>query len=193
MTEGRRQTGTIDGTRGARAWLVLPLVLVLLSLAAPATSAEPPPQPLVEAGFITKFPLFITWPDEPWRRGDAPFVIGVMGDSPVREHLDELAKYATIDGSPLVVRSMADLSGIDQCHLLFIADGAPGTLDEILAGVAGKPILTVSDCEGYASRGVHINFYLEGQYVRFEINQRASEAANLTVSFRLKNVARLVD
>lgn len=193
MIDGRRQTRTTGATGPARARLMLPLVLVLLSLAIPAVASEPAPQPLVEAGFITKFPLFVAWPEEPWRTGDTPFVIGVMGDSPVREHLDELALFATIDGSPLVVRTVADLPEIDRVHLLFIAEDAPCPLEEILGAVAGKPILTVADQEGYAHLGVHINFYIDGEYVRFEINPRASEAAGLTVSFRLKNVARLVD
>ena len=191
MIQRRRQTGS--GAGGARVWLVPLFALVLLSLAGPAPAQESPPQPLVEAGFITKFPLFVTWPDEPWKSGDAPFVVGVMGDAPVREHLVELARYATIDGSPLVVLTVADLSEVDSCHLLFIGQNAGPDLGEILAAVAGKPILTVSHNEGYAERGVHINFYIEDEYVRFEINQRSSEAAQLTVSFRLKNVARLVD
>jgi len=172
---------------------VLAFALVLLTLPATTTQAQPPPQPLVEAGFITKFPLFVTWPGEPWQTGDAPFVIGVMGESPVRAHLDDVARYATIDGRPLVVRTVATLPAADHCHLLFIAADAEPDLEEILAQVAGKPILTVSHCDGYARQGVHINFYLDGEYVRFEINQRASEASNLTLSFRLKNVARLVD
>ena len=143
--------------------------------------------------FITKFPLFVTWPDETWQTAESPFVIGVMGETPVREHLDDLANYATADGRPLEVRTVATLPAADLCHLLFIAEDAEPNLDKILAQVAGQPILTVSDCDGYAQRGVHINFYLDGEYVRFEINQRASEASDLTLSFRLKNVARLVD
>ena len=172
---------------------VLAVALVLIALQAGTTQAEPPSQPLVEAGFITKFPLFVTWPDTTWQTGDAPFVIGVMGETPVRVHLDDLANYATADGRPLVVHSVGTLSAADRCHLLFIASDAEPGLEKILAQVAGKPILTVSDCDGYAQRGVHINFYLDGDYVRFEINQRASEASNLSLSFRLKNVARLVD
>jgi len=116
-----------------------------------------------------------------------------MGETPVREHLEELARYATIEGSALEVRTVHGPDEARQCQLLFIAKLDDSTLTDLLARLTREPVLTVADTRGYAKKGVHINFFADGEYVRFEINQETSDAADLHLGFRLKNVARLVN
>ncbi len=173
------------------------LVLVLLTGAlAPAFAAaaggDASPS-LVQAGFITKFPLFVYWPDGAWEPGPGPFVIGVIGDSPVLADLQQLARYTEIEGSSLEIRQLAGPEETGGCHIVFIGAGEDAHLEAILAALHGRPVLTVADSPGFAARGVHINFYVESERVRFELNQQACEDAGLGLSFRLRNVARLVE
>jgi len=176
---------------------ILALAVGLLAMGWPgATSAAVPSDAsptLVEAGFITKFPLFVTWPEHVWRPGVGVLTIGVLGDSPVLADLQQLAPYAEIEGSTVAVRYLVDVAEARECEIVFIAATEADRLDDILACVRGLPVLTVADSPGFAQRGVHINFYLEEARVRFELNQRACEEAGLGLSFRLRNVARMVE
>ena len=147
----------------------------------------------MQAGFITKFPLFVYWPDDAWVPGDGPLVIGVIGESPVLADLQQLARYTEIDGSALEIRQLAGPGDAGGCQIVFIAAGEDAHLEAILAVLHGRPVLTVADSPGFGARGVHINFYVESERVRFELNQRACAEAGLGLSFRLRNVARLLE
>ena len=92
----------------------------------------------------------------------------------------------------MVVREISNLDEIEGCHMLFIAHSSPYELDEILARTAGRPVLTISESDGYAERGVLINLYIADDRVRFEINQAAVRRSGLAFRSKLYKVARLV-
>ena len=176
------------------------LSFVLAALALPATAAQTAadttataPSALVEAGFITKFPLFVTWPAPVWQPAAGPLVIGVIGDTPILDQLLALVPYAVAEGSAIEVRRLANLEEMLDCQIVFIAASEAGRLDLILDKLRDRPVLTVADSDGFARRGVHISFFVENQRVRFELNQRACEDAGLNLDFRLRTVARLVE
>jgi hypothetical protein len=62
----------------------------------------------------------------------------------------------------------------------------------VLDQLRGRPILTVSDADGFAEAGGMIGLFIEDSRVRFAINLGAAESAHLTISSRLLNLARIV-
>jgi hypothetical protein len=58
-----------------------------------------------------------------------------------------------------------------------------------LAALGKSNILTVSDMPAFTRRGGMIQFVLEGNRVRFEINLAAAQRAGLTLSSELLKVA----
>jgi hypothetical protein len=58
--------------------------------------------------------------------------------------------------------------------------------------VLDKAVLTVSDMPDFSRRGGMIQFLLEGNKVRFEINLAAAESAGLTLRSELLRVAKAV-
>jgi hypothetical protein len=54
-------------------------------------------------------------------------------------------------------------------------------------------MLTVGDTDGFARQGVMINFYLEQEKVRFEINPRAAAEVGIRPSAKLLQLGRIVD
>jgi hypothetical protein len=54
-------------------------------------------------------------------------------------------------------------------------------------------VLTIGDTEGYAEQGVMVNFYLEDNMVRIEINIDAARRAGLNISSQLLKLARIVN
>jgi len=64
--------------------------------------------------------------------------------------------------------------------------------ESVLGGMKGLPILTIGDAPGFARRGGIMNFILEDNKVRFEVNVEAAKDADLTISSRLLTLARIV-
>jgi hypothetical protein len=82
--------------------------------------------------------------------------------------------------------------GLTNCHILFIGSSEKWHIQEILRIIKGLNILTIGDTDGFAQKGIIINFYTEEQKVRFEINLDAAKRANLTISSRLLSLAKIV-
>ncbi|HEX4629216.1 MAG TPA: YfiR family protein, partial [Gemmatimonadales bacterium] len=78
------------------------------------------------------------------------------------------------------------------CHLLFISQSEADRVEEILASLKSRPILTVSDGDDFAERGGMIHFVTEKNRIRLKINLQAVQHANLTLSSKLLRVAELV-
>jgi hypothetical protein len=56
----------------------------------------------------------------------------------------------------------------------------------------GIDVITVGDTVGYANKGVMINFFLENNKVRFEINIDMFKQKNMQVSSKLLSLAKIV-
>ena len=76
-----------------------------------------------------------------------------------------------------------------SCRVLFIGSSEEGRLKEILTTLDKTGVLTVSDMPNFLQRGGMIQFVLDGNKVRFEVNLRPAQDAGLTVSSELLKVA----
>lgn len=149
----------------------------------------------LKAEFIERFLQFVEWPgtgeDTPESR---PLVVGVFGDSDVAIQLRHISKVTT-GGRSRRTRfiGITNVAEAADCNVVFIAESRKDQLRAVLAVVKDRPILTISDRPGYGSAGVMINFYREGDYLRFEINQHAVDRSGLRFSSQLLRLARLVE
>ena len=78
--------------------------------------------------------------------------------------------------------------------MLFIGRHSSRQLSVLLSPIDATPVLTIGDTEGYARRGIHVNFFInENGQIRFEINHAAAQKAGLKISHLLLGLARIVD
>jgi YfiR/HmsC-like len=82
---------------------------------------------------------------------------------------------------------------LKNCQLIFISKSEKKHVTEILSALDDKPVLTVSEIEGFAERGGGINFYLEGKKVRFEVNPDAARHDGLKVSSQLLSLGKIIE
>ena len=75
---------------------------------------------------------------------------------------------------------------------MFIGSSLKKRLPEVLAALENRSVLTVSDMMGFLRRGGMINFVIQEDTVRFDINLEAAQRAELKVSSQLLKVARAV-
>lgn len=148
---------------------------------------------LMKAGFLERFTRFIEWPVETnIADSSKPFVISVIGRNPFDEKLDQFFETTKIKNRKVEIRYISELEEIQDSHILFITKSKEKQLSGILSLTQGKPILTVSDTNGFGKKGVRINFFVEQNKIRFEINKDAIQKSGLQISYLLLNVAKII-
>jgi hypothetical protein len=172
-------------------------LVVTLSLAAPPVSGGEGPGKLTQeyylkAAFLFNFAHFVEWPRQAFESATAPMVIGILGNDPFGESLDELVSHESVHDRPLVVRRYRSVDEIDSCHILFISQSESSRLDRILAALAHRSVLTVGETRDFAARSGIIAFELRQQRLRLQINVPAARAAKLTISSMLLRQSQLV-
>lgn len=175
-----------------RALLHIAIASLLLTIViSGGAEAQTTGEDVVKSAFIYNFTRFIEWPDEDTSNA---FIIAILGESSLLNPLREIGRTKTLpDNRRIEVRHWRSLEEVDRCNILFISGSMGNRLDAILGVVEGKNWLTVSDTEGFAARGIAINFVLIRESVKFEINRKAIEKAGLRVSAQLLRLGILVD
>jgi hypothetical protein len=150
---------------------------------------------LIKAGFIYNFAKLVEWPASAFTQSDSPIVIGILGDDPFGPMLDRIVADKKINGRGFVVKRLKwskDLRGLRDCNILFVSSSEREHADTVVDAMKSLPVLTIGDAAGFARRGGIINFLLEDNKVRFEVNVEAAKHADLAVSSRLLTLARIV-
>lgn len=150
---------------------------------------------LIKAGFIYNFAKLVEWPATAFAQPDSPIVIGILGNDPFGATLDRIVADKKIDGRGFAVKRVKwskDLRELKDCNILFVSSSEKEHVDSVVDGMKGLPILTIGDAPGFAKRGGIINFTLEDNKVRFEVNVEAAKHADLSISSRLLTLAKIV-
>ena len=173
------------------------LVLIVCSWLAlshaPALNAAATPEYLIKAAYLYNFALFVEWPTDAFPTATAPIVIGIVGPDPFDQALDRTIRDKRINKRPLVVRRLQWGQDLTQCHILFVSSSEGSRTHEWAPRLEGLPILIVGDeIPEFARRGATINFIIEDNKVKFEVNVDAARHARLNISAKLLNVARVL-
>ena len=145
----------------------------------------------VEAVYLLNFAKFVEWPAAAVPPGE-PFSICVLGQYPFGAALDRTIAGESIDGRKVVVRRFSKAQEAMSCHVLFISLSEEHRLAEILKALEKTTILTVSNLPNFSQQGGMIQFVVEANKVRFEVNLTSAERAGLTLSSELLKVATTV-
>jgi hypothetical protein len=169
--------------------LLIPAFLGCLTLGMQAQSAT---EYQVKAAFLFSFTKFVEWPKDVFPNADAPLQICVLGQDPFGREFEQSIVEKIVNGRRV---ELAHPDGVTQargCQVLFIAASEKKRMHDILRALEGASVLTVGDTPSFIETGGIINFVLDQERVRFEINLRAAELAHLKLSARLLTVAKLV-
>ena len=173
------------------------LLICCLSFAGLSARGQVAQEYDLKAAFLCKFALFVKWPTNAFPDAKAPITIGVLGSDPFGKSLDEVARNEIVQSRKLVVESFGSVESLigpadgtnKICHLLFVSQSESGKLGKILAGLKGRPILTVGESDRFCQNGGIIQFVIVENKVRFIINQDAARAANIKLSATLLDLA----
>jgi hypothetical protein len=141
--------------------------------------------------YIERFTRFIEWPAETLPR-NGRFLVCIMGSGDTASDLARVAPSRPFKDRTTEVRRLRPGSDLAGCHVLYLAGSEGSRLSQVLDATAQRPILTVSDTPGFGDKGVLINLFQEGRYLRFEINLAAVKRSKLVFSSQLLRLARQV-
>jgi hypothetical protein len=173
---------------GAKPFLGLSLVWLLTVGGGRAQEFQPSEYQLKSA-FLFNFAKFVEWPPEAFAKGRSPIVIGILGENPFGGDLERTIRNKTISNRSLAVKEIRSLAEATNCHILFISTSEKQRLPEIIQGLRGASVLTVGETERFTEAGGMINFVLEGNKIRFRINDEAAKSAGLKISSKLLSLA----
>lgn len=170
------------------------LAIALLAGALPLRAQEVKPTDYqVKAAYLSNLGRFVeAWGSRPKPSPEESFNICVLGQDPFGPGLDAAVKGESIGGVPVLARRVARAQEAQDCQVLFIAASEEDQLPAILSELGNAPILTVADIPDFVKRGGMIQFVLDGNRVRFEINVAVAGRAGLTLSSELLKLARVV-
>jgi hypothetical protein len=153
-------------------------------------------QPLTEhqvkAAFLFNFAKFVTWPTDTFPDQNAPLVIGIAGDDPFGDAIDEITRGERVNGHPIVVKRLGADDQLGRCQILFVSSSERKRLRKILESLGNAPVLTVGEPDDFALLGGVIRFTKNQYRVGFEINIDAAERSGLRISSKLLSLARIV-
>lgn len=141
----------------------------------------------VKAAFLLNFAKFINWPP-----GSDEMSLCILGEDPFDGDID-IIQGKPVKGRALAVKRIKTVQEARDCKILFISSAVKTSMMHTVAALKGIHVLTVGDTEGFAQQGVIINFYLEDEKVRFEINIEAAKHAGIQISSNLLKLARIVE
>ena len=177
---------------GACCGLAVALALLVGSSGAQADSDATIAEYRIKAAFLLKFVGFIEWPAATFDRVDAPFVIGVLGGSPMSNELEQITAGRQLNGHPIRVRLLGRGDTAAGMQVLFVGRAEGARLNAIAAAADGVPMLLVSEADAALAQGSAINFVVVDDKVRFDVALRSINRAGLKISARLLAVARVV-
>ena len=175
--------------KSARApgWLGACLAVCALLTAVPSwpQGAAPSREYQIKAVFLFNFTRFVDWPQAVFANAQTPMSICVLGEDPFGKDLDDVVQGETAQGHSLIVQRLHSVEEAASCHILYVSRSEAPRFDEIRAALNGKPVLSVSDAEGFIRSGGIVRFDTMSGKIRLSINPEAAKRAGLTVSSKL--------
>jgi hypothetical protein len=145
----------------------------------------------IKAAFLYNFVKFVEWPSEALPESSDTITICVLSDDPFAEALEAI-KGKTVKGRRLVVRRIESIKQAESCQALFVGSTNEPLLPQVMQTLQGASVLTVGEMDRFVQSGGIINFVVEKNRVRFEINVSSAERARLKLSSQLLSLARVV-
>jgi hypothetical protein len=150
----------------------------------------PDTRSVVRALYIYTFATLVEWPEEK-RTGD--FVIGVFGTKDgVYAELDKKYSGKSIGSQKIVLKNYTSSNNIGDCHILYVTDINTPYLKTLSQSVSKNNTLLVAEKTGALGKGAIVNFIVEGNQQKYEINKSNAKKHNLVIADKLSDLAAKV-
>ena len=146
----------------------------------------------VKAAFIFHFAQLVDWPAEKATGTDNSLVLCTLGEDPFQGLLEGTVAGKAIGNRILRVRHLGQPQDMQACQIVFLGRAQSKHIPTLVSTLHQAPVLTVGETAGFLDAGGMIDFLLEDNKVRFEVNLDAAESADLKIGSRLLVLAERV-
>jgi hypothetical protein len=174
---------------GIRPVLVSLMIICLLACAAGGQSLE---EYQFKAASLFNIAKFVYWPSGAFKSANDPIVCCVVGEGPFGRALEQQAGSKVIDQRKFVIQHVYEARQVAGCHILFVSSLERKRWRSLTNVVRGRGILTVGETEDFISDGGIVNFKVEGDKVRIEINVDHAERDKIQISSKLLSLSQIV-
>ena len=175
-----------------RFFLLAGLVLIGLGFSSQTCHAGISKAYEIKAIFLFNFSQFVSWPADSAPAPQSSFTIGVLGDNPFGDYLEQTVHGEKASGRAIVVQQYLRVEDVKNCEILFISQSESRHFKDDLAALHGRNILTVGDADGFSKNGGIVRFVTEQNKIHFRIDLEAAKAAGLTISSQLLRLAEII-
>lgn len=128
--------------------------------------------------FLYNFMKYVEWPDA---TGD--FVVGVMGESPIKKELETLALTKKVKGKKIVIKTLLTVEDAAGCSMIYVPSAKNSMVKPLAEKTKSKPVLIVAEREGMAKKGAAISFVVDDDdSLKFDINKTVIDAQSLKIA-----------
>jgi hypothetical protein len=165
--------------------------LALAFTSVPAMPSEPAtPEAQIKAGIVFNLALATSWPEG--SLSPSNFVIGVIGHDETDPLLSGLAGKE-MRRRALVLRDPLSAAAATEAQIVYISRSCQADIRAVLDSIAGHPLLTVSDVDGFCEAGGMVQLRRDRNRIQLRVNLQAAERAGLRLSSQLLKVAEIVE
>ena len=118
----------------------------------------------VKTAYLYNFAKFIQWPEGTFTDTTEAIVIGIAGEDPFGNLLDEAISQRRAQGRPLRVERYHNLADIGHCHLLFVSRSEAEQQNELFRALADSNVVTIGESSDFIKEG--------GQSASFSLKAR---------------------
>jgi hypothetical protein len=156
---------------------------------APGTADDDLRVSALKVAFVYNFAKFTEWPEPQDQR--SPKIHFCFSPGSIDQKLQESLASNLVNGRSIEIQEVRN--NFSPCHVIYVGrDSKNGFLNEAIKWGRRRPVLLVSDIEGFAHRGGHIELYTVGNNLRFRVNLASVRESNLKLSSKLLNLADVV-
>lgn len=173
-------------------WRRLVGALAGLALLVTHPASGGPSEHAVKAAFVFNFANFVEWPPEALNGQAGVFPVCVSrAASELNGALLALDGKA-VQGRTMQIRRYSRNDDIRACLIIVVDDIETLQSVEFRRRLAGAPVLTVGEVEGFAESGGMIGLFVADSRVQFEVNASAFQRTQLRASSHLMRLGRVV-
>lgn len=153
--------------------------------------AAPPLELAVKATFLVKFAPFVEWPPPVFSAPDSPVTFCVMADDPLAPLIEQAASGQKDGNRALAVQRIGPDGSANGCQVFYFEpDSQAGAT--IAGMLRNRPVLTATSAGGGSPAPAIVIFAVDGNRVRFDIDNMAAAHAGLDIGSNLLALARNV-
>jgi hypothetical protein len=142
-------------------------------------------QAKIKATFVYGFTKYFDWAG-----GEADFNITIVGDNPgLVAELSKIAVTKKVGSQKIVIKNVQTVKEVERSQIVFITPDKSSLLNDAVSKFKGKGTLIITEKQGLAKVGATINFVIDDNKQKFELNKSAASKAGLTIGSSLEKLA----